>query len=115
MKFVGRQWFAAGLLAILALFGLAAVIQAISRSQNPSASPPLFGFSWVWGFFGFFIFIWLIGWMFGFPWWYRRGIYDRRWPWEREEPVEILRVRYAKGELTKEQFEEMRRDLERQS
>jgi len=28
-----------------------------------------------------------------------------------ESPLDILRRRYAKGEITKEQFEEMRRDL----
>ncbi|RJP16047.1 MAG: SHOCT domain-containing protein [Candidatus Abyssobacteria bacterium SURF_5] len=34
-------------------------------------------------------------------------------PTRREEtPLEILRVRYAKGEITKEQFEAMKRDLQ---
>ena len=28
-----------------------------------------------------------------------------------ESPLEILKRRYAKGEITKEQFEEMKRDL----
>ena len=28
-----------------------------------------------------------------------------------ESPLDILKVRYAKGEITREQFEEMRRDL----
>ncbi len=30
----------------------------------------------------------------------------------RETPLDILKVRYARGELTKEQFEQMRSDLE---
>ena len=29
-----------------------------------------------------------------------------------ESPLEILKRRYARGEITKEQFEEMRRDIE---
>jgi len=32
-------------------------------------------------------------------------------PAARETPVDILQTRYAKGEITKEQFEEMKRDL----
>jgi putative membrane protein len=28
-----------------------------------------------------------------------------------QTPLDILRMRYAKGELTKEQFEEMKRDI----
>lgn len=30
----------------------------------------------------------------------------------REPPLEILKRRYAKGEITKEQFEQMKKDLE---
>ncbi len=33
-------------------------------------------------------------------------------PASREAPYNILRERYARGEITKEQFEQMRRDLE---
>ncbi len=29
----------------------------------------------------------------------------------RETPLDILKARYARGEITKEQFEEMKRDL----
>jgi putative membrane protein len=29
----------------------------------------------------------------------------------RETPIEILKRRYAKGEITKEQYEEMKKDL----
>lgn len=31
---------------------------------------------------------------------------------ERETPLDILKRRYANGEITKEQYEEMRRDLQ---
>ena len=30
-----------------------------------------------------------------------------------ESPLDILRDRYARGEITREEYEEMRRDLER--
>jgi putative membrane protein len=37
----------------------------------------------------------------------------QRPPVERKEsPMEILRIRYARGEITKEQFEQMKRDLQ---
>ncbi len=32
-------------------------------------------------------------------------------PGSAQTPLEILRMRYAKGEITKEQFDEMKRDL----
>jgi putative membrane protein len=30
---------------------------------------------------------------------------------QKSDPLEIVKIRYAKGEITKEQFEELRKDL----
>ena len=42
--------------------------------------------------------------------WGNGSDYQNR-PRDSETPIEILKKRYAKGEITKEQFEEMKRDL----
>ncbi len=55
-------------------------------------------------FFIFFIFRFLFG---GWGWRHYRG-YGHYWG----DAAEILRQRYARGEITKDQFEQMMRDLE---
>jgi putative membrane protein len=37
----------------------------------------------------------------------------RRERWRENEPVRILRERYARGEISREQFDQMMKDLER--
>jgi putative membrane protein len=64
-----------------------------------------FGFAWL---FPLIILIMLIACVFRGPGWMRRHR-DRRDG--RETPREILDRRYASGELTKEQYEEMKRTL----
>src|SRR5580704_7088137 len=77
--------------------------------------------TWWWGFFpfGWFVFIpvafiiffslrWFLWGGWGWGWrggWYQGGYTD--------PALETLRERFARGEITKEQYEQMRRDLER--
>jgi len=67
-------------------------------------------FGWLGGIFLIFIVFWVARW-FLWPW--------RRWDYRTysrnagDEAHNIVRARYAKGEITKEQYESMMRDLER--
>ena len=88
--------------------------------SNGTATPstafyaPFFpiGFPWVGGIFSLFFLFWAVSWFFR-PWGWGWG-YRRRYGWWRYDGAsQILRERYAKGEITKEQFEQMMRDLER--
>ena len=60
------------------------------------------------GFLFFFLIVILLGRLLFAPWgrgWRQGG------PYHRDEATDILRSRYAKGEITKEQFDQMTRDL----
>ena len=69
-----------------------------------------FHFGWLGGIFLIFIVLWIARW-FLWPW--------RRWDCRTysrnagDEAHNIVRARYAKGEITKEQYESMMRDLAR--
>ncbi len=63
-----------------------------------------FGFFFI--FMLFFAFRWLV-----FPW--RGRYYYGRWH-HHDGAAEILRERYAKGEITKDQFDQMTRDLQQE-
>jgi uncharacterized membrane protein len=64
-----------------------------------------FGFFFVpLAIFGLFALFWAFS-----PW--RRRYYPGYWHY-RDDAHEILRQRYARGEITKDQFDQMRRDLE---
>jgi putative membrane protein len=46
------------------------------------------------------------------PWWGRSDKYNTPGR-DSESPIEILKKRYAKGEITKDEFEQIRKDIER--
>ena len=105
--------------AVLAVFivTIVAFLAVLTIRGYPSSPAPAYygypGFGWWFLFpFGiFFLFIvlffvsrlifWPMGWGWGRRYWYGYG--DAR---------EIIRQRYARGEITKEQFDQMNRDLE---
>ena len=69
------------------------------------------------GLFFLFIFIWIIAWFTRSIGWmsrsYRYSSRNRWTWWNHDDALEILRERYARGEITKEQYVKMREDLEK--
>ncbi len=69
-------------------------------------SPFFFPFGWLFGLFFVFLLFRFLFWPWGWGWGYSRRY------WDYDRAYHILRERYARGELSKEQFEAMLRDLE---
>jgi uncharacterized membrane protein len=94
-----RAWiFAAVLIAIASLVTVGVLFGRFS----PLAYPPYFFFPWIFiplFFFGFFFALRWWGW----GYWNSERYYD--------SALEILRERFARGEITKDQYEQMGRDL----
>ncbi len=107
-------WILGILLAILVV-GLVASVLFYNAPYMTGPGPyyyyphPFFGFFFFpLGFILFFIFIFFIVRLAFRPW--RRGYYGHWRTWD--DAHEILRQRYARGEITKDQFEQMQRDLD---
>jgi len=101
---------------IFALVVIAAAIASLAIFALPFEGPPSAGnhpYSFFFGwwffvpllFFAFFLFFFSRWW--GWGWGYRRGYYQYYDP-----ALETLRGRFARGEITREQYDQMRRDLE---
>ena len=102
---------------VVALVGLVFVAFALSFLFHPYApGMAYYGYPWFgWGFFPFgLIFLCILFFIFRIVFWgwggwgWRRGYYRYGYG----DPREIIRQRYARGEITKEQFDQMMRDLE---
>ena len=73
-----------------------------------------FHFGWLGVFFLILIVFLVARWLFFWPWRERRG-YNSYQHQQRPDAASIVKERYAKGEITREQFEQMMRDLRQES
>ena len=113
MRWVGWVVFALVLVALIGFFGAIAARGYFGPMVTYSGYPFFGWFFFPIGFIFFFIFIFfvfrLVFWGLG-GWGWRRGYY--RYGYGYGDAREILRQRYARGEITKDQFDQMMRDLE---
>jgi putative membrane protein len=100
-----------GIGGLLLLIGVVVLVGAVLRA----AIGPGAGFGGFFFFpFGFFFFLLFLFFVFGgFRWWGWGGWrgYPMTWGYH-DGASEILRQRYARGEITKDQFDQMMRDIE---
>ena len=112
-QWAGRRWIGLGLFVMFVLIGVAVVVGALFRPYagvGPMMmSMPFFGFGW--GILGLLFFLFFFGWIFRFLMWGRPFGYHHGWGWDRYDAADILRMRYARGEITKDQFDSMMRDI----
>lgn len=102
-----------GIFAILAIVAIVATLSfwLFAPRPFPVRYYPFFPFGGLFAIFWIFAIFFVVRWLF-FPW--RWGGYRRYWHYQ-DESYYILRQRYARGEITKEQFDQMMRDLEQHS
>jgi putative membrane protein len=99
-----------GIVGLIVVIGLSIVLSFYFAPRPPGASYyPFFPFhfGWLGGIFLIFIVFWVAKWLI-WPW---RGGYYSYPHHQRADAASIVKERYAKGEITKEQFEQMLRDL----
>ena len=104
-----------GALAILLLVGVFVVPSYYGFMAGPNGYYPR-PYFFPFGFLVFFFVIFFVArglfWGWGWGWWggYSRGYWRHGGYYSEAE--EILKQRYAKGEITKDQFDQMMRDLQ---
>ncbi len=99
-----------GFIALLIVVGVSIAASLVYLAlRGPTPVGPFFPFPWFWGFLWIFFIFWIVRWFF-WPWGWRG--YGRGPYWhDRDDAYGILRERYARGEITKDQFDQMMRDL----
>jgi putative membrane protein len=105
-------WVVVGLLALLVIGSLVFWGVGLATHSFPGGLyRPFFPFGFFFFPFGFFIFILFLFLIFRLIFW-GGGWGGRRRYYYWSDAKEILRQRYARGEITKDQFDQMMRDLD---
>jgi putative membrane protein len=110
-----RQIVGWSIVGLIAVIGVAVVLGYFVPQQGGGFYRPffLFPFGWIGGIFLVLVIFWVARRIF-WPW--RRGGAHRYRYYTNNNTLEsIIRERYARGEITKEQFDQLRRDLEHRS
>jgi uncharacterized membrane protein len=131
LGFDPRRWVYAGLTALFVLIGVAVVIGVAVpalRGQIPSWSTDVAPWNWILALIGFVIAIWIIVWVVRFLFWGLSGAayvppywrhYYRKYgpggPFGSDPAVEIARERFARGEISQDQLDQILRQLEKGS
>jgi putative membrane protein len=100
------QWALVWVIVLLAIIAFIVASSLVFRPPGYYSWYP-FSFGWIWVPFAFFFLFFGLRWYF-WPW----GWGDRRRYRNGEDAYFVLRERFARGEITREQFEQMSRDLQ---
>ncbi len=113
------HWIRLGFLLVFAVLVAAMIyfLFVVAPTMPAATAPyysPFWGFGWLWIFLGFFLVFGLL----------RLAVWGPRWGWggysrhygygpygRQNEAYHIIRERYARGEITKDQYEALMRDL----
>jgi uncharacterized membrane protein len=98
------EWGFVGLVVIVFALIVTSFVLRATPSTSGVPSFPFFGFGWFLIPLVFFGLFWAFRWS-CWPWGYGGGYYRYQ-----DDAYEILRERYASGQITKEQFEKMNED-----
>ena len=105
---------AIGLAILLGVIGVAIFLSILFHPTMIRPTP--FGtFGWIWALFWLLVFFLFVSWMVRISVWGVWGGYyggrhsGRHWRWD--PAAQIVRERFARGEITREQYEQMMRDL----
>ena len=106
-----------GIIGLIAVIGISIAVSLYFTPWRPGGffHYPFFfpfHFGWLGAILLVFIVFWIARWFFR-PW--KGGGYYSYPQQQRPDAASIVRERYAKGEITREQFEQMMRDLRQES
>lgn len=101
----GMKWIMLAFGMVCVVIGII-VVGFLLRSFIFGSMPTSFG--WIWTLLGIFFFLWILSWIFRLVMWHSHGGRMRG-----DRATEILRRRYARGDITKAQFDKMMQDLQK--